>query len=96
MHHCGVPCDPDTRDQVDSDKEAELMSELKEFVALTFPNLHPEPAIKERCMYTVSIKERYMYTFSSIHNEKFMYTFSSIHKGRFLYTVSIQGATCIL
>jgi len=41
--HYGVLCaGPDMRDNTDSKAEA------------TFPYLVPEPAIKERCMYTVS------------------------------------------
>lgn len=53
LHH-GTPCDPDQRDTVDAESEAKDIQFLKEFVAKTFPYLHPEPAIKERCMYTVT------------------------------------------
>lgn len=52
MHH-GIPCDPDSRDRVDQEAEAADLNELKEFVVKNFPNLEPEPAIKERCMHTV-------------------------------------------
>jgi len=42
------------RDNTDSKAEAKNLKVLTEFVASTFPYLVPEPAIKERCMYTVS------------------------------------------
>ena len=41
------------RDNVDAAKEAKELDKLKKYIASTFPNLIAEPAIKERCMYTV-------------------------------------------
>ena len=52
--HTGASCDPDLRDQVDSKEEATDIARLKDYVANVFPGLIPEPAIKERCIYTVS------------------------------------------
>ena len=52
--HTGASCDPDLRDQVDTKEEARDVACLKEYVANVFPGLIPEPAIKERCIYTVS------------------------------------------
>ena len=52
--HYGTPCDPDLRDQVNLEEEVKDLTKLKEYVARVFPSLIPEPAIKERCLYTVS------------------------------------------
>ena len=52
LHH-GTPCNPDKSDVVDTEKEADDLQFFKQFVSKTFPFLHPEPAHKIRCLYTV-------------------------------------------
>lgn len=52
--HHGTPCDPDNRDLDDS---FPFLEEVRNFVRDRFPNLHPQPAVKEACMYTVTPDE---------------------------------------
>ncbi|XP_067933113.1 uncharacterized protein [Watersipora subatra] len=52
LFHKGHPCDPDLRDQIDPVDEAKDLAAVKEFITRVFPDIIPEPAIKERCMYT--------------------------------------------
>jgi hypothetical protein len=49
--HSGPDIDPDNRDVVD---DKWVIDGLSGFVAKHFPNLVPEPSIKETCIYTVS------------------------------------------
>ncbi|KAF6019193.1 PIPOX [Bugula neritina] len=53
--HDSVPCESaDTRDITDDELVARNLDKLKKYVASTFPHLIPEPAIRERCMYTIT------------------------------------------
>ncbi|KAF6019192.1 PIPOX [Bugula neritina] len=66
--HYGVLCaGPDMRDNTDSKAEAKNLKMLTEFVASTFPYLVPEPAIKERCMYTVTPDNQFIVDHHPIH-----------------------------
>ena len=49
----GLECDPDCRDLVDKNGEASNLAIVENYVTKMFPHLHPKPAIRERCMYTV-------------------------------------------
>ncbi|XP_058490880.1 peroxisomal sarcosine oxidase [Solea solea] len=50
-HHIGSMTDPDQRDKQTDRSDIDI---LQRYIARCFPGLHPEPAVVESCMYTLT------------------------------------------